>query len=122
DLSQSADAATCAAFAAGRNGGHTFTIPSGVSTATVGGNPLALEAVIDSSRGPGTYATPAFGDPTATTLTVDQASALAPFEPVDAGASESATIAADGSGAFTFNDWEDPALRIESGSVSWRCV
>ncbi len=121
EFAQSAEAGSCSAFAAGFNNNHTFVIPSGVSTASVAGNPFALDATIVAYAGPGMYATRAFGDPTTTTLTVDQTSSQNPFEPVDAGASEAATVNLDGSGSFTFNDWQDAGLRSETGSVSWTC-
>ncbi|HKR99493.1 MAG TPA: hypothetical protein VJU79_08260, partial [Candidatus Dormibacteraeota bacterium] len=120
-LTQGAEAPSCAAFARGPRGDGTFVIPSGLSTATLEGSPFALEAVIGAYRGPGAYTEADFGEPTTTTLTVDLTSAQSPFEPVGEGASESARINADGSGSFTFNDWQDAAMRTEGGTITWTC-
>lgn len=120
-LGQSAEVATCRAFAAGILPGRTFAVPSGLSTATIDGNPFALDASIAGYHGPGTYGAASFGDPTSTNLTVDLSSSTDPFEPGAAGASEAATVDADGSGSFRFTGWRDPALRVESGAVVWTC-
>jgi len=85
------------------------------------GEPFALEAGIAAYHGPGVYTSAAFGEPGTTTLTVDQSSSQSPFAPVGAGASETATINDDGSGSFTFNGWQDPGMRSESGVMSWTC-
>jgi hypothetical protein len=118
---QSAEVPTCSAFAAGARRDHVFTIPSGPTTAQIGGNPFALEAFIVRYAGPGRYPASAFGDPTTTTLTVDVSSATDPFEPLGKDAHLAATVDADGSGRFTFDRWQDPATRVESGVVSWTC-
>jgi hypothetical protein len=120
-LVQGADAATCTAFAAGSQRDRVFVIPSGTSTAEVGGEPFALEAALRGYHGPGTYGPAAFGDPTTTTLTVDLSSSTDPFEPVGAGATETAVISAGGDGRFGFSGWRDPGLRVESGTITWSC-
>jgi hypothetical protein len=120
-LTQSAETGSCHSFAAGIRRDRTFVIPSGPSTAVLGGEPFALEASILRYHGPGVYATPTFGDPTSTTLTVDLSSSTDPFAASPPSAGESATIEPDGSGRFTFSGWQDPAGRTESGTVSWRC-
>jgi len=119
-FTQSADAASCASFARGVTAGE-FTIPSGTSTASADGNPFALEAVIGGYRGPGRYGAQAFGDPTSAALTVDVLSSQSPFQPLAARAGESAVVEGDGSGSFTFSDWQDPGLRREEGSIVWTC-
>jgi hypothetical protein len=121
ELQQSAEAGTCTGFARGVRKDGTFAIPSGVSTATISGEPFALEAVIGGYHGPGTYSEADFGEPTTTTLTVDVSSVQSPFQPVAVGASESAHVNTDGSGSFSFNDWQDAGMRSESGTVRWTC-
>jgi hypothetical protein len=120
-LVQNVDDATCTAFAAGSRRDHAFVIPSGTSTAEVGGAPFALNAVVSGYHGPGAYGPAAFGDPTTTTLTVDISSSTDPFEPVGSQATETAVIDAGGGGLFSFSDWRDPGLRVESGTITWSC-
>ena len=62
------------------------------------------------------------GDPTTQTIILDESSANEPFQPLNDGATQSLTVNADGSGQFTFTDWQDAGSRSESGTESWACT
>ncbi len=122
-------AATCAAFAQGRD--YTFLIPSGPAHATLAGNVFKLVAPIAQYVGPGGYtqSTVGFtGNQLTTRITVGPAGAPVTFASQQS-SEEAATVFADGSGSFTFLEWGDltQVLPIngndnENGVITWTCT
>ena len=111
--------ATCAAYAKGSNG--LFVLPEGGGTAKIKGTVVEINVVVDASyTGPGTYQSFSFGDPSTQAMIVDAGSANEPFQP--AASTQSLTVKPDGSGSFTFTNWQDPGLRSVNGSETWTCT
>ena len=71
-------------------------------------------------HGPGSYPSLTFNDPSTETIILDASSSSEPFQPIP-GATQSLTVNADGSGSFTFTNWQDAGSRPESGTESWTC-
>ncbi|MBV8195281.1 MAG: hypothetical protein JOY80_07105 [Candidatus Dormibacteraeota bacterium] len=99
-------------------------IPGGNNSASVsGGTPLSVSVEgPDNWHGPGSYPNFMFNAPEANAvLQLDMSSVENPFQPLNTGATQSYTINSDGSGTFSFMNWQDPGGRAVNGTETWTC-
>lgn len=113
--------AGCSQYAQGTTNPAQFDIPEGDNKTTIDGQVFQIGVVADSGwLGPGSYPNLTFSDPEDMTIIVDQSSSSEPFQPTP-GATQSLTVNTNGSGTFTFTNWQDAGQRSESGTEGWTC-
>jgi hypothetical protein len=112
---------SCTQYAQGTTNPTQFDIPEGDNKTTIDGQVFQIGVVADTGwHGPGSYPNLTFSDPEDMTVIVDQSSSNEPFQPTP-GATQSLTVNTNGSGSFTFTNWQDAGQRSETGTESRTC-